>query len=231
MTATATTTSTSPAVSTKGPVIMGLIGAAGFAVSYLGSDMISSRFASGPAPQPNAGGEATRAWIIENATASAVQAAIMVLSVTFLALFVGAVAMITRRVGGTARRAAIGAGVAAVAAMVVSSSVSWVLSASAAGLTPDTVGALRTAGFIAGGTAHVAFLGLFALAASRIPGMSKPIRVFAIVLAVIAVGSLASLGFYYASILILAGRLLGMAWCVVAAISLARRARRFHAAA
>ncbi len=112
--------------------------------------------------------------------------------------------------------------------MVGSSTLSWVLTASAAGLSPDTVGVLRTAGFIAGGTAHVAFLGLFALATSRIPGMSKPVRISAIVLAVIAVGSLVSIGVYYAAILILAGRLLGMIWCVVAAISLARRAKRFQ---
>jgi hypothetical protein len=218
-----------PAVaSAKGPVITGLVGAAGFALTYLVSGPISATFASAPAPQPNASGEVTRAWAIENATAGAIQAAIMVASVVFLAVFVRAVAMITRRVGGPARRAAIGAGVAAVAAMVVSSTLSWVLSAAAAQMTPDTVGLLRTAGFIAGGTAHVAFLGLFALAASRIPGMSKPVRITAIVLAVIAVGSLVSLGVYYASILILAGRLLGMAWCVFAAISLARRARRFQ---
>ena len=178
MTATASTsssTSTAAVASTKGPAIAGLVGAAGFALSYFASDPISSSFATGPAPQPNVSGDLSRAWLLENATAGAVQAAIMVVSVAFLALFVSAVAMITQRVGGGARRAAIGAGIAAVVAMVVSSGLSWVLSASAASLTPDTVAVLRTAGFIAGGTAHVAFLGLFALATSRIPGMSKPV--------------------------------------------------------
>ncbi|MFC7619125.1 hypothetical protein [Microlunatus sp. GCM10028923] len=204
-----------------------LVGAAGFALVYLVSGSISSAFASSPAPQPNVSGEETRAWLIENATASAVQAVLMLVSVAFLALFVGAVAAITRSADGPARRWAIAAGTAAVASMIISAVLSLLVGGLAAGLTPDAVVALRTANFIAGGTAHVALFGLFALAASRIPGMSRPVRIFAIVVAVIAVGSLASLAIYYASILILAGRLLGMVWCVFAAISLARRLKQF----
>lgn len=227
----ANTKVTSVSAPGRGRVGLALAGAAGYVLTYLVSDPISSSFASGPAPQPNVSGEVMRAWIIENSLASAVQAGMMLLSVAFLALFVGAVAAITRPVGGSARQWATGAGVAAVAGMVVSCALGWVLAALASDMTPDTVTMVRTANFIAGGTAHVAFLGLFALAASRVPGMSKPVRVFAIVLAVIAVGSLLSLAFYYAAILILAGRLLGMIWCVVAAISLARRSKRFLPAA
>lgn len=223
--------STSDVASNRGRAVVPLVGAAGFVLSYFASGPISSSFASSPAPQPNVSGDVTRAWIVENATASAVQAAIMLLSVAFLAVFVAAVAAITRPVGGPARRSAVGAGVAAVAAIVVSGVLAWVLCALAAGMTPETVALLRTSSFIAGGTAHVALLGLFAFAASRVPGMSKPVRVLAIVVAVVAVGSLVSLAVYYASILILAGRLLGMVWCVVAAISLARGSQRFRSVA
>lgn len=210
-----------------GRAVPALVGAAGFALAYFISGPISSSFATSTAPQPNVSGEETKAWLIENTMASAAQAVLMLVSVAFLALFVASVAAITRSADGPARRWSIAAGTAAVAGIVVSSVLALVLGGLVAGLSPDAVVAFRTANFIAGGTAHVALLGLFALAASRIPGMSKPVRIFAIVLAVIAVGSLASLAIYYASILILAGRVLGMVWCVVAAISLARRLRSF----
>lgn len=226
-----TVTSTASGVGAGvGRAVPALVGAAGFVSVYLISGPISSSFATSAAPQPNVSGEETRAWLLENGTASAAQALLMVASVAFLALFVGAVAAITRSADGPARRWSIAAGSAAVAGIVVSAVLSLVLGGLAAGLSPDAIVAFRTANFIAGGTAHVALLGLFALAASRIPGMSKPVRIFAIVVAVIAVGSLASLAFYYASVLILAGRLLGMIWCVFAAISLARRLKQFLSA-
>lgn len=222
---------TAPTALRRGGVVAALVGAAGFVGTYLVSEPISSSFAASPAPLPDESGATIRDWIVANPVASLTQAGLMTLSVAFLALFVGAVGAITRPVGGTVRRVALGLGAAAVAAIVVSGALSVVLVVSAAGLDPDGVSALRTANFLAGGTVHVALLGLFVLAASRIPGMSRPVRVLAVIEVVIAVGSLASLGIYYASILILAGRLLGMVWCVVASISLARRADRFRLAA
>jgi hypothetical protein len=96
------------------------------------------------------------------------------------------------------------------------------LTAFAAGASLDTVAALRTASFIAGGTAHVIALGVFVLLASRIPGFGKLVRVFAIVAAVPAIASLVSLAWFQGAALILLGRLLCIAWIISATRRLVR---------
>jgi hypothetical protein len=93
----------------------------------------------------------------------------------------------------------------------------WLLTAFAAAASLDTVATLRTASFIAGGTAHVIALGIFVLLASGIPGFGKPVRVFAIIAAVPAIASLVSLAWFQGAALILLGRLLCMAWIISAA--------------
>jgi hypothetical protein len=110
--------------------------------------------------------------------------------------------------------------------MALSSLLGWLLTAFAAGASLDTVAALRTASFIAGGTAHVIALGVFVLLASRIPGFGKPVRVFAIVAAVPAIASLVSLAWFQGAALILLGRLLCIAWIISAAVSATRRLAR-----
>lgn len=219
-------TTYSPTTTRPGSAAALLVGAAGFLLTFLAADPISSSLASGPPPQPNVSGTVTKAWITQNTIANTVQAMIMILSAAFLAVFIGSWASITRRVGGRVRLLAIGTGFTAICAMVVSCVLSWELSASASTMSPATVAQFRTANFIAGGMVHVALLGLFVLAASCTRGVSAPVRVLAIITALIAVASLVSLAVYNASILILAGRLLGMTWCLVASVSVIRRRRK-----
>jgi len=110
--------------------------------------------------------------------------------------------------------------------MALSSALSFALAALAPTASLDVVSTLRTANFIAGGTAHVLALGLFALLASRIPGYGRGVRVLAWVAAVPAVASLVSLIVFEGAALILLGRLLCMVWVVVAAVTATVRTSR-----
>lgn len=220
---------TAPASSTGTPRAAA-VGATGFLLSYLFAGPLSSSLATGTAPMPTAPGPVTARWVAENGLSVGVQAATMIVSVAFLTTFVVAVASLRASDSNTAHRtvppavvAAVGAAAAGV--MIVSGVLALTMIAIVDGISADTIAALRTANFITGGTVHVALLGLFVLAASRATVFGRPLRVFAVVVAVIAVASLLSLGIFYASVLILAGRLLAMIWCVVAAVRLALRTR------
>jgi hypothetical protein len=79
--------------------------------------------------------------------------------------------------------------------------------------------------FLAGGTLHVASLGVFvgsaSLAARRVGALPGWIAWLGLVQAVVAVLSLISVFVYYAALLILIGRLLGFVWCIAVAVVLA----------
>ncbi|MDV3222351.1 hypothetical protein, partial [Intrasporangium sp.] len=136
-------------------------------------------------------------------------------------LFVLTLRRVTSRVDAAGR--AMPWGLASVGSMLVASILAWVLAVAAGTASVETVGALRTANFIAGGTAHVVLLGVFVLLAARIPNTTKPIRVLSIAAAVPAVLSLSSLVVFEGAALILLGRLLCMVWAICAAVSLRRR--------
>ena len=75
-----------------------------------------------------------------------------------------------------------------------------------------------------GGFLHVMSLGMFVwLTRTAFPG--RGIRILGVVAAVPALLSVASLAWFYASALILLGRLLCMVWTVAAGVALVRRAR------
>ncbi|XRQ04706.1 hypothetical protein ACN3XK_50305 [Actinomadura welshii] len=194
-----------------------LAGAIGFLVLYLSVSFIPPALATGSLPLPDDPASETRAWYADNAAAVVATAALQALSVSFLAVFVHAL--------GRAAAKARPWGHGAVAAMLVSSTLSLILAATASSASLDTVSALRTANFIAGGTAHVAALGIFVLLASRMPGFGKGVRGFAWVVAVPSVASLISLAVFEGAALILLGRLLAMLWTITAAIALTRRLR------
>ncbi|MFW6599041.1 hypothetical protein ACQBAU_01025 [Propionibacteriaceae bacterium Y2011] len=205
------------------------VGAIGFVGLYLARDLIIGPLQSGPAPLPTASGDELLAWLRDNPLAQVVGAAVQFVSVAFLALFATAVG----RMGGTyaqtrAARTAMIIGWLAAGLMILSSVMSWVLVGIAPTVGVEVAEGLRTANFIAGGTAHVVALGVFVLATVRIPGVSKPLRVFGWIAAAPAVLSLVSLLVYEGNALILFGRLLCMAWTVVATISLVRRSRDRH---
>lgn len=216
-------TSTGPAGSARAG--WSLIAAAlGFVLLYLSVQIVSSSLASSAMPLPNASADETRTWFAQNQLASVLVAVCQFLSVACLAAFV----IRFRRVGATARRVPAGdwttfAGLAAVALIMLSSVLAWLLAALAPSASLVVVAALRTASFITGGTAHVVALGVFVLLASRLPEFGKPVRVLGYVAAVPAVASLVSLVWFQGAALILLGRLLCMVWTVSAAVSLTRR--------
>ena len=192
--------------------------ALGFVLLYLSNDFVTPNLASSAMPLPDASAEEIRAWVAENQLAVTVTGIVQLLSVSCLAAFAAA---LRRAVPATDRAARWG--FAAVALMMLSSVLAWVLAAIAPSVSADTANLVRTANFIAGGTAHVLALGVFAFLASRVPGMSRPVRVLGWVAVVPAVLSLSSLVVFQGAAFILLGRLLGMIWTVTAAVSVTRR--------
>jgi hypothetical protein len=202
----------------------GLLAAAlGFVLLYLSVNVVTSVVTT-PLPMPDAPTEEVRAWYVDNGFGATLIGVCQFLSVASLGVFV----VRFHRVAAAGRRLvsldrARTAGLVAVALMMASSVVSWLLIALAADASLGTVSALRTASFVAGGTAHVLALGVFVLLSIRTPGMSKPVRVLGYVAAVPAVASVVSLVWFQGAVLILLGRLLCMVWTVTVAVSLARR--------
>lgn len=142
-----------------------------------------------------------------------------VISVAGLAVFVHSV----RRLIGSDGRTRWGhvAGYAAVAVMCVSVLASLGMALFAADLSAGTVSVIRTFGFITGGVAHVVALGTYVWL-TRVGYPARGIHVFGALAAAPAFMSLSSLLFYYGHVFILFGRLLCMAWVVVAAVGLVR---------
>ena len=185
--------------------------AIGFLLFYLCTDFVAPNLASSALPLPNAPTAEARDWFADNQLATVVMGLCQLLSVACLAAFV----LLQRRTKATPLA------FVSVGCMVLCTATSWLLAALAPSASLDTVAVLRSVNFISGGTAHVATLGLFILLASRT--LSKPVRVFGIVAAVPAIASLVSLVWFNGAVLILLGRLLGMAWTIAAAVSLTRR--------
>jgi hypothetical protein len=200
-----------------------LVAALGFLVFYLAVSPVAGSLASGALPLPDAPGAEVRDWYSDNQLAAVTGGVLQLLSVACLAGF----AILFRWRAAVAGHAAAASrasrwGMAAVALMALSSLLTWVLAALAPEASTSTVSGLRTAGFVAGGTAHVVALGLFVLLSSRIPGTTRPIRVLAYVAVVPAVLSLSSLVVFEGAAFILLGRLLCMVWVVSAAVSALR---------
>lgn len=201
-----------------------ILPAAGFLLLYLSVDLIASSFASSTLPLPNSPSAEARAWFAENSVATSVTGLLQLASVLALAVFV----LNLGRVAGPDYRART-AGLVAVACMVISSVLAWVLAAVAPSVSDGAAGALRTANFITGGTAHVFALGVFVVLAAQLSEFGKGMRVFAWIAAVPAFASLISLLVFEGAALILLGRLLCMVWIITAAIiatvRIGRRAR------
>lgn len=198
--------------------------AVGFVLLYLATDFVTPNFASSTLPLPNDPVADVRDWYADNQLAAVLMGVTQFLSVSSLAAFVTRLPGVVRTVAQqvAAERARIW-GLAAVALMMLSSALAWLLAAMAPSASLDTVSVLRTSNFIAGGTAHVLALGVFVLLAARMPGFGKPVRVLAYVAAVVSALSLSSLFFFQGAAFILLGRLLCMIWTVSAAVSITRR--------
>jgi hypothetical protein len=203
-----------------GPAL--ILGAVGFVLLYFSADFVVPNLASSALPLPDASSTEARAWFAGNRLAAVMLGICQFLSVLALAVFVtrlSGIARLIRRPASTATRW----GLAAVALMMLASVCMWLLAAVAPSASLGAVAALRTGNFIAGGTAHVLALGVFAVLASRTVGMSKPVRVLSYVAAVPAVLSVVSLVWFEGAVFILLGRLLCMVWTISAAVSVTRR--------
>jgi hypothetical protein len=214
-----TTTQTAPRAAGTGRSL--LAASLGFILFYLAVDNLGGLFAHTKLPLPNSAAVDAQAWYMQNGLSAVVSAALQLLSV----LCLGAFAATLRRAGRIADKQVRWAYLA-VGMMVVSCVLSWLMAAFAGSVSADTVGVLRTANFITGGTAHVAALGVFVLLTSKAGGFGKGIRVFAWVAFVPAVASVISLVIFQGAALILLGRVLCMIWTLSAAIVVVRSSRR-----
>jgi hypothetical protein len=221
----ATRTHTPGVIRSRGLTLV--VAALGFVGFYLSTEVALGSLASTSLPLPTDPVAHARDWFASNQQAAVVMGLLQVLSVACLATFVWA---LHDSMSTTAQRTATARarpwGWLAVGLMVASSALAWLMAALAPTSSLDTVAVLRTANFIAGGTGHVLALGVFAVLAGRVPGMTRPLRVLGYVAAVPAVLSLLSLVVWQAAAFILLGRLVCMVWTISAAISLTRQGRR-----
>src|SRR4051812_19617862 len=134
-----------------------LIAACGFVLAYLATELVTSSVSTSALPLPNSSPETARDWFWANQLAAVMMGACQAVSVLFLAWFTIAIG---------ARRARPW-GFAAVGLMLFSSACAWMLAAVAPQASLGVVEMLRTANFIAGGTAHVVALGVFTFLATR----------------------------------------------------------------
>lgn len=201
------------------------LGGIGFTVLFVAGQRVSSPLRNGDLPMPDAPTNEITAYFADNAASSAVLGGFGVLAGLALLFLVGRAAADMRV--GTASRVGVAAGVVSSLAVAASGVLSIVLGTAGADLSTGAVLTLRDFNFWTGGVIHVASLGLFVgLWCLNSTAMGRVVRGFGKVLAVPAVLSVASLVWFYASVLILLGRYTLMVWVVFAAIALLRADRK-----
>lgn len=204
----------------------GVLAPAGFLVAYLAVGTVSGALADRDLPLPGSPPSAVADYFAANAAAVGATAALQVASVVCLAVFVAALASALRAAG--AGWVAL-AGYLSVAAMVVSSALSITLAALVPSIDDATVELLRQSSFYAGGVAAVVLLGVFVVGSAQVLGRAllfgAPTRWFGVIAGGLAVLSVLSLAFYYASALLPVGRVLSMVWTIVAGIVVYRHVR------
>ncbi|WIX98995.1 hypothetical protein QRX60_33740 [Amycolatopsis mongoliensis] len=190
-----------------------ITGAAVFLVAYLAVSFAGA-LADRSLPLPDAPAADVAAYYGANPAAAVVVALLQVVSVLGFAAFAWVVSR------GPARAVA----AVSVLAMVVSSALTVVLAIVAGSASLDTVQTLRLGSFYAGGVVNVVTLGIFVVTAAN-QRVGAPTRWFGYVAGGLAVLSVLSPAFSFASALLPVGRVLSMVWTVVAAIVLARSRR------
>lgn len=196
--------------------LIALLGAVAFAAFYFSVNFLQTT----PLPLPNApDGEVYHYFATERVTGALIAVA-QLLSVGGLAVFVT-----NLQRGPFARPRTAWVGLSAVAAMVVSVGLSLVLALAAPQMSVGAVVAVRQASFLFGGVVHVVLLGAYVGLVSR-AATARGLRVFGVIAMVPALVSLVSLVWFYGNAFILLGRLLCIAWTVVAGVALVLSARR-----
>jgi hypothetical protein len=208
-------------------IVTPLLGAAAFLLFYLAVSPVVSRLQGGPMPLPGAPQDQVYAYLTTSTGASIATGVLQGLSALGLALVIASPILQITRTGdrvAPGRRALLATiGAVAVIAMLVTVGLSIALGVMAPTATPQTLFTMRNVAFIAGGVVHVVALGLFVGLLSQLPGWPRPVTIFGAVAAILAVLSIASTVWFYASILLPVGRLLCMLWLVVAASLLVQR--------
>lgn len=220
-----TTTSFAPDRSIAG-VAGGVVAPAGFLGAYLAVSPVAGAFADRALPLPGSPPAEVTAFFAANPVAVGVTAGLQLLSVACFAVFVAGLAP-ALRVAGAAWLPRVG--YLSVAAMVVSAALSVTLAVIATAVGDVTVEILRQSSFYAGGVVNVVTLGAFVLGSAVVLGRERlfggSTRWFGIVAGGIAVASVLSLAIYYASAALPVGRVLAMAWTIVAGVVIYRRVR------
>lgn len=199
-------------------------GGVGFAAFFIVGQLASEATRTGDIPMPDAPASEVVEFFSTNTLSSTVLGAALMLSGLSLLFLVGRAAADMRP--GIAARFGVIAGRAASISLTISGALSIALAATAASAAPGTVEVLRDINFRTGGVVHVVALGLFAgLWCLNSTTMGRGLSVTGRVLAAPAVASIASLFWYYASVLLPLGRFSLMIWVVFAAVSLLRRNR------
>ena len=199
-----------------------------FVALFISGLILGGALSSAPFPMPGASPQEVARYYSENRTAVLVGGSLQLRSCLALLVFSSSVTAFVRRTAG--RRGALpaltsGGGLSAAALLLASALVGFVLALASGGLGLNLLGVLREMNFLTGGTLHVATLGLFvgaaSIAARRAKALPSWIYGLGIVVAALAILSLASLFWFPATILIPLGRLLLAIWCIAAGLVLA----------
>ena len=199
-----------------------------FVALFISGLILGGALSSAPFPMPGASPQEVARYYSENRTAVLVGGSLQLLSCLALLVFSSSVTAFVRRTAG--RRGALpaltsGGGLSAAALLLASALLGFVLALASGGLGLNLLGVLREMNFLTGGTLHVATLGLFvgaaSIAARRAKALPSWIYGLGIVVAALAILSLASLFWFPATILIPLGRLLLAIWCIAAGLVLA----------
>lgn len=201
-----------------------------FALAFLAGDVVRGALATGTLPLPSAPAEAFARYALQNGSASlgvAICQGVSALALLAFSLHVSARVLPASRQGGKLKSFASEAGAVAAGLLLICAVLGAVLVAVAGTGNLGVINVLRQANFLAGGTLHVAALGVFiggtSLLARRTKSLPRALVWLGLVQGALAVLSLLSLGIYYANAFILFARLLGFIWCIAAGLVLVLR--------
>lgn len=204
-----------------------------FVALFMAGDFLRGVFTDNPLPMPNAPASKYASYAAESWLAVIVVGVCQVLS--GLALYFFVTSVISSVVSASSeKRESINVGtnasVLSALLLILCGLLGFALVLAAQADNLGLVGTLRQLNFLSGGTFHVAALGIFigVTSATTRKTFTLPhwIVWLGLVQAVLAVASLASLVFFPAALLILAGRMLGFVWCLTVGFWLAFRPSR-----
>jgi hypothetical protein len=183
-------------------------------------------------PSPFADAEVIRQYFAQHSVAATIGGTAVFASAVPLLIYAATASARLRQLGVTAPGAiiALAGGVAAATLLALSGLIQWTLGRAAVVTSEPLVRALHDLSFLAGGPAHVVFLGLL-VAGVAVPGLllgllPRPLAVAGLVIA--AVAELATLALLWPalSVLVPLARFPGLLWLIVVGFRLPRRRPR-----